>query len=438
MDVIDHPRSPSPNEMEIIEHRMDEIDHLRSPSPIDMEIVETNDIDDHPKLQRIWEVTKIGSFDADSWNTIFKKLSDSDLANVAIVCKDFQKMASNIMANRYKGHKRFCMSFANIEWKPIICRFGNVITNIEVCGAANTEILQKDFSYFCNFLCETLTKLSYYRITAKQLKNVVIQKQFQQLEQITFVSCNFNSDCRLVTHMYHWYPNLKSLCFSQCYLGRSKFLEREPSLPLVENIHFHFYGGKNIDFFLIFMVKNRQLKHIDLNLPSFPLAEIMSRLPIVNELLTNLESLALSCSSLKHLPTFRKNFDNVKRLGFDLKYLGTYKNEILRIINYFPMLEDLKIVHISQNLMTNDDLIDLLSQSSCTLKHVIFVSRGSEIALQFSYDLHRNVCKATSNRSDICIELEFDSPFNTQSYVITKESIKENENFIVIGGGNRN
>lgn len=117
-----------------------------------------------------------------------------------------------------------------------------------------------------------------------------------------------------------------------------------------------------------------------------------------------------------------------------MKASGTYKNELLKIISYFPILEVLKVLQISQNLMTNDDLIDLLTQSSCTLKKLMFVSRGAEKELKFGYDLRRRVCEATSNRSEINIEFEFDTPFNTKHFFITKESITEDRRLIVLRG----
>lgn len=408
-------------------------------SPVAM-LNENMDADDQVKMQRIWEVTKIGSFDADSWIIILNNLSDEDLANVAVVCKDFQMMAQNIMKNRYSKNNvvDFCMTFANTKWKPIICRFRNVIPAIRVFGttshgvnASCPEISQQDFSLFEHFVSDTLKRFYFNRTHAKQLKNVVMKKKFHQLELLMFYDCNLSQESRLLSHMYHWYPNLKSLKFANCKMGRSRFLEREQSLPLVEDVKFHFNGALTVDFFLI---KNPQLKCLELNLPYIPVEAYMSHLPMVNELLPNLESMLLICENLKFLPHFRKNFDNVKSLKFLLKDMGTYKDELLKIVSYFPKIEELMVLHMSQNLMTNDDLIDLLTQSSSTLKNFCFVTRSTDRQLKFGYDLHRRFCDATSNRSDILIEFEFGkfSFENERWFQITKEGIKENGKFIVV------
>lgn len=404
------------------------MDSPQSPSLNKMQLDDTED----QQMQNIWELCKIGSFDMDSWNKVFENLSDEELANVALVCKDFQTMAKDIIAHRYKDES-FCVSFAENGWKPVICRFSDVISDDVTIAGRERTITQEEFSYFERFISGTVRKLTFHGIDTKQWKDIVIRRKFEKLELLAFVMCDLSVQCRLFMHLNYWYPIMKSLKFSHCIIGKNKFLEQS-SLPLVEDASFHGMRGVNIDFFLIFIIKNRRLKSLFVDLCCFSNEMNMSALPIVNEVLPKLESMIWSCSNLTLLPTFRKTFDNVKELGFNLVASGTYKNELLKIIGNFPVLEELKILQIYQNLMTNDDFIDLLTQCS-TLKKCTFLSRRADKEMKFGYDLHRRVCEATSNRSDIEIEFEFGWLISGHThFVISKDSIKENGKIIVLRG----
>lgn len=174
---------------------------------------------------------------------------------------------------------------------------------------------------------------------------------------------------------------------------------------------------------LIFVVKNRQLKNLRFDASSFSLEYNMSCLFIINEIFTNLQSMLWSCRNLSLLPNFRRNFDDMKVLNFDLKCSGTYKNELLKIICYFPQLEELNVLNCSQNLMTIDDLIDLLIEASSTLKKLLIESIGpnNDWNNEFSRSLHTTICDATSIRSDIIIELVFHKYVRKQTFAISKK-----------------
>lgn len=393
-----------------------------------------DDTEDHPKMQRIWELCRIGSFDMDSWNKIFANLSDQDLANVALVCKDFQTMAQDIVEQRYKTLP-FEFSFNESGWKPVICRFRNVISAVTVYGPSADgpalKIQQEDFTYFERIMSGTLKDLTFYHVSTKEWKEIVIQKKFEKLEKLAFLMCDLVAQCPIIGRLSYWYPNLKFLALTHCNIGRSRFLEQ--SLPRMEKLSLSGIRAVDINFFLIFMVKNRQLRELLVDLNHFPIESNMSCMPIANELLPNLESMFWCCTTLTLLPEFRRNFDNVKDLCFNLQSLGKYKNELLKFIEYFPMVVELKVLHIYRNLMTNDDLIDLLTQSP-TLKKLVFNSRSAEVEMKFGYDLHRRLCAATSNRSDIYVEFEFAWLTDAQKcYKMSKDWIKENGEIIVLG-----
>ncbi len=414
--------------------------------------MDTPSIHDHDantyEHMRTWELSKIGSFDADSWYKILKNLGDEDLANAAVVCKDFQNIAETVFKKRYKvddeskrnSRKEFYLSFARPGWKSVVSQFKSLITQICISGLCHSKkVQQEDFDCMTRYLSDTVKDICFVQMNTKQWRDVAVQRKFQTLEKLSFVASNVSVPCSLLHHLSHWCPNLTSLKLSSVNIGKSKFLEQ--SMPLLEDASFHniISPGQDFNFFLVFIIKNRQLKHLFADLSTFPAAPVMSCLPIVNEVLTNLETLTWAKPILSLVPTFRKNFPYLKSLT--LISLETYKNEMLSIIQYFPVLEKLELFLITKNLMSNADLIDLLTQSSYTLKKLIFSSRSENQEMKFGYDLLRSVCVATSNRNDILVEFEFgmyqfDIKLDEKYLVITKNWIKKNGKFIVLEDDN--
>lgn len=154
-----------------------------------------DDVEEHPKLLRVWELFKIGNFNVDSWNKIFENPSNEDLATVAVVCREFRTMAENIFAKRLKDGVPLNVVYAKKEWKPVICRFRNAITNVTIWGSI---VQQEDFSYFARFLSKTLKVVRFYRISTTQWLNIKFLSQFQHLEKLSF----FESVVSLVSPFY--------------------------------------------------------------------------------------------------------------------------------------------------------------------------------------------------------------------------------------------
>lgn len=66
------------------------------------------------QIQRIWELTKIGNFDEESWLNIFHHLNDLNLANVATVCKRFATLAEKVFKQRHEQNGTLC--FNESDW----------------------------------------------------------------------------------------------------------------------------------------------------------------------------------------------------------------------------------------------------------------------------------------------------------------------------------
>lgn len=391
-------------------------------------------VDNHEEIQRTWDLNKIGNFDMDSWNEIFKYLSANDLANVAVVCTSFQTMAENTIAKRLEDGLSFIIDTSDNGWKPVVCRFKNVISNVLIYGPRDhTKIMLKDFNFIEEFLCESLTSLTIERVRGNHLQDMLFKKKFLKLEKLSFGLCILTSVSKsgMFFHLKKWCPNLKHISLLQCALrSSSSFLLQ--TLPLLESASFYNLTGMTAESLIIFMTLNRRLKHFSVNLAKLSNDDKFSCLPLMNELLLDLESLNFQCDSLLHLPNFRQSFFNLKKLSFYVKGEGTYTNEVNRIVKYLPQIEEIQIILCKQNLMTNNDLIDLLEQSSRTLTKLAFTSYEVKHAMKFGYDLHRNICNVTRNRSEIFIEIEFGPPMFAKSFIITKEWIKEDRNLIVL------
>lgn len=392
-----------------------------------------NHTTDDVEMQRIWELTKIGNFNSDSWKIILSHLSDTELANVALVCKDFQLMAENIIDKRYgRGYDSdhlFTVSFGDTKWKPIICRFRKVISHVTVYVPPTTKLVrQEDFVFFQHFLCETVENIWFSDFDAKQWRGVEYFRRFERVEELSFTRSDLSSRCSLLRSLPRWYPNLKSLLFSGVIIGNNPFIEH--SLPSVERVSFNKVKSLNTNYLSVLVIKNPQLKRLSVDLTAFPMD--VTCMPIINEVLTELESLTCWCNYMSLPPTFRQNFVNLRELTFS-SYEPSYKNELLPIIGYFPVLETLIVPLVPKLLMTNDDLIEFLTHGSSTLKEIVFSCTSKCIAyieLKFGYDLHRRICQATANHSEILIE--FDFMFAGCQYSITKEWIKKNGQYSVL------
>lgn len=387
---------------------------------------------------------KIGVANMDIWNMILEKLSDFDLAHASLVCKDFQLMSEDIFKKRYDrklslhAQNVFYVMFTRMEWKPVILRFRKFITEVSILGPATAEgvISQSDFTYFEKCLSENLKSIRFYKIKSKQWNHIAMRHKFPNVENLVFQSSDLSSPAGVLSHFAHWYPNLKSLTVSQCSIGKCVFLEQR--VPSIEKAAFFTLKANKYDFFLVFIIKNRHLKHLYADLSHFEIEDNMDCLPIVNELLPDLESLNWVCQDLSKLPTFRSDFFTLKKFIFVFtreRNLANYKNELMSFIRRCPVLETLHIILINKNLMTNDDLVDLLTEHS-TLKELRFISREMEYQIKFGYDLQRRVAAATSNRSDVLVDFvfgfgNFASPQTHKRFLITKDWIKENGQYLV-------
>lgn len=404
------------------------------------EMQNEDDAVDGQKMQQPLEFDKIGNFDVDSWKKIFKHLSTWDLANVSVVCKSFQKIARHVFLQRtdqgvegQKFHKSVNFLMERNKWKTILCRFRNEIPSVFLQGPPVPKN-ERVFHFIIHFLHNTLENLAFARINANQFKNIVTRRHFSKLNSVTFTLSNLNHDCDILNKIASWGPQLKILKFSHTRIGRSKILEQ--SIPSLEELSLHGVSSITDEKLLVFIVKNRQLKRLYVQLDDVPSNVVMSCLPVVNELLINLESLGWKGDDMDLLQTnFRQNFANLKDFAFVNN--GIYTNQLMKIIKYLPVIEELRVIHSTENLMSNDHLIELFTEASSTLTKLHFSSRGWNQELKFGYHLHRRICSVTSNRSNIHIEIEFgifDFSMLTRNFVITKDWIKQNGNLIVLKG----
>lgn len=387
---------------------------------------------DNQEIQLQSEIDKIGHFNVESWRQIFKHLSVWDLANVSLVCKGFQTIARDVFAPKNK--KKFLLiKTKDFGWKTIISRFRNEITELQVEVFPGKD--ERLFQYF-TILHKTLEALTFKFVNVNQFKNILTLRKFHKLHTLSFLLSDISEDCGILNKLARWCPQLKALKFSYATVGQSNFLEQ--SVPTLEEVSFHGIQYITNEKFIIFIVKNRQLKKLYVEMHDIPSDVIMECLPIVNELLPNLESMRWDCDNMDELPSnFRHNFANLKDLSFNLCNKETYTSQLMKIVKFLPRIEDLRIIDCKENLMTNDDLLELLIGTSSTLMKLAFKARGRKQELRFGYDFHRQICSATSNRSSIFIEIEFgyylySKP--TKLFVITQDWIKENENLIVLRG----
>lgn len=375
---------------------------------------------------------ELHKFGMDNWNLILRYLGNGDLANVSTVCKDFQSIARSIFARRYKKLTYFRVEFGRKEWKLVLWRFRDLITDV-VISERGGAVRQEDFNFFEICVSESLRSMHFHLSRTMYWRNIIIHRRFPKLEFMSFDRNYLRSEFSLLHDMHHWFPNLKALDFSRCLIDAyDQLLQCKEKMSFLQRATFHFADCIDMSFCFAFMIKNPQIKHLKLSLPSYPQEAYMASIPIVNKLLPSLQSLAFGCNNLTSLPTFPREFRFLKYLTFDLLCVGTYKNELLKIMRYFPVIDGLAVTDMKENLMTNDDLIDLLTQSSRTLTKLLFTSRGCQNEMKFGYYLLRKICSITSNRSDVAIGFQFCVPKNKKSFIITKEWIKENGEYMVI------
>lgn len=383
-----------------------------------------NDLNNHPnKRQNNVESLKIGAFDIDTWSKCFAYLDDKNLATVAYVCQTFKVLAEELFHKRRKGELRIQMNV--IGWKPIVCRFQNIISSLYLTGPT-IPYSERVLEFFAQFLTKSLKEITFGCIHMNQFKNIKFRRKFLKLESLSFVVCQLN-ELQTITQLSLWCPNLKSLTLSACTIRNSTIFEQ--FIPSLEDVTlFDIFDDVTNEKLVNFFTLNRQLKRIAVDLPYQITSESLS---IVNEKLINLEKMKWRCDDFDLLPNFQQQFINLKELSFLMDFSGTYKNQLLAIVKNLPQIELIQVVNCRENTMTNCDLVELVTACT-TLKKLEIFSTSLKRQLEFSYDLHRKICRATSNRPNINISLYFQSPFPTKRFVITKKWIKEDGRLIIL------
>lgn len=375
------------------------------------------------KRHKIHEVHKIGEFDIESWKTCFTYLDDKSLANVAYVNRTFKTLAEELFHKRHKGELRIQMNVTG--WKPIVCRFKDTISSLYLTGPT-IRYSERVLDFFAQFLTKSLKEITFGCIHMNQFKNIKFRRKFLKLESLSFVVCQLN-ELQTITQLRLWCPNLKSLTLSACTIRNSTIFEQ--FIPSLEDVTlFDIFDDVTNEKLVNFFTLNRQLKRIAVDLPYQITCESLS---IVNEKLMNLEKMKWRCDDFDRLPNFQQQFNNLKELSFLMDFSGTYKNQLMTIVKNLPQIELIQVVNCRENKMTNRDLVEFVTECR-TLKTLEIFSTSLKRQLEFSYDLHRKICRATTNRSSINISLYFQSPFPTKRFVITKKWIKEDGRLIIL------
>lgn len=416
-----------------------------------------NDLDDH-QIQRTWDLNKIGNFDEESWTQIFQHLNILSLANVTTVCKQFQTLAQNVFKKMisseitsYGGEYQININTERMGWKLVVCRFRNCITGINFSQDweenANSRHSEDVLRFMDEFMSESSLKSVTFMIDPKQFRNFNFRRIFRNLEELILFYVNSVSERTVMTTLNRWCPNLKSLIITNGQIRGSHFFLQ--SLSSLESLKFNNVTlAVSTECITDFFLANNQLKKLAIeNVKT--LDANMSWLTVVNEQLPNLEAMTFATNTLDSLPEFRHNFANLKSLSFlmarqrDWTCWGTVTNQLLKIINYLPKIESLRVVNCSENLMTNDNLIELIGQSSATLKSLDIMGMKYERELKFGYDLHRQIY-GTAVRSALCMTFQFGDAFVSFrnwmemkesvmiTFNITKDGIWENGKLIVV------
>lgn len=386
---------------------------------------QNDDIANGPNKRRNgYEILKIGEFNIESWKSCFAYLDDKTLANVASVCKTFKILAEDLFHKRHKGELRIQMNV--MGWKPIVCRFKNIISCLYLTGPTLPYSCERVLDFFEKFLTKSLKEITFGCIHMNQFKNMKFRRKFLKLQSLSFVVCQLN-ELQTITQLSAWCPNLKSLTLSACTIRNSTIFEQ--FIPSLEDVTlFDIFDDVTNEKLVKFFTLNRQLKQIAVDLPYTITFESLST---VNEKLFNLEKMKWRCDDLDLLPNFQQKFVNLKELSFLMDFSGTYKNQLLTIVENLPQIELIQVINCKENAMTNCDLVELITACK-TLKKLEVFSTSLKRQLEFSYDFHREICRATSNRSNINISLYFQSPFPTKRFVITKKWIKEDGRLIIL------
>lgn len=421
-----------------------------------------NDLDDH-QIQRTWDLNKIGNFDEESWTQIFQHLTQLDLANVATVCKQFRTLAENVFKKNairtIPHYARDCHNAGECQihietermgWKLLICRFRNCITRIDFSQdfqENRTNRHSEDVLRFMDeFMSESLKSVT-FMIDPKQFRNFNFRRIFRNLEELVLFYVNSVDERTVMTTLNRWCPNLKSLIITNSLIrGPHFFLQSLSSLKKIKfnNVTFAVNTECIVDFFSA----NNQLKEVAIeNVKT--LDKDMSWLTVLNEQLTGLVVVTWATYTLDSLPAFRQNFANLRSLSFlmarqsDWTCWGVLTNQLLKIINYLPVIELLRVINCSENLMTNNDLVELIGQSSATLETLEITGKKYERELKFGYDLHRQIY-GTASRSALCMNFEFGDAFLAHrnwmegkeseaiAFKVTKDGIWENGKLIVV------
>lgn len=391
-----------------------------------------------------YEFPIIGNFDEDSWLKIFHRLDCATLATVATVCKTFQNLAEKAFKKKVFTNGEYAMEIevGEIGWKPVICRFRNVLTSIEFYGGSSTGVLW----FIDEFISKSSVKRLKLWINPKEFEKFQFRNSFNNLETLTLCQVD-ELDYQYQYGIKHpivvldsWCPGLKSLTLTICKIQNEDFFFQ--SLPSLVELRFTSPMYIDYNHFWRFLSENNQLKALYFEEPAIHPEE--NWLGMINELLGNLETLSYYVTNtLDDLPQFRNDFINLKSLTF---IMGSCNNcngiisadRLLEFTKKLPSIEVLSINNCLQNSISNDQLIQLIDQGPLTLKQLNICSYKVSRVLKFGYDLHRQIYgMETRNRADICCTFTFGNGYgidanNATTFKITKDGIWENDKIIVL------
>lgn len=378
----------------------------------------------HPnKSPKVPEVLEIGEINVDSWRNCFQYLDDENLATMAYVCNTFKVLAEELFHKRHKGELKITLCLDG--WKPKVCRFKNVISRLYLLGIP-APYSDRALDFCAQFLIQSLEEITIGMLRMNELKKISFPCKFLKLEALSFVCVHLN-EIETLSNLIMSCPNLKSLTLSACTLINTKIFEQ--FIPKLEDVTlFELFDDVSNEKLVNFFTSHSQLKRIAVDLPH---RISYGSLTLANEKLTNLEKIKWRCDDFDLLPNFQQQFVNLKELTFLMDISGTCQNQLLRIAKDLPQIELLQVVNCKENTMTNVDLVEMIT-ACATLKTFGIYSTSLKRKFQFTYDFHRKICRATSNRSTIDILLYFQCPYPTKRFVITKKWIKEDGRLIIL------
>lgn len=380
------------------------------------------------KRQKLFNLTKIGEIEVGTWKKIFTYFNDMDLANAVNVCKSFQQLGEELFDKRHQG--RFIIIMNEIGFKRIVCSFKNVITSVHMTGPT-VPYSERILDFLGKVLNKSLRKLRFGSLHKDHFEHINFRRKFLKLERLGFIHCTLDKSER-ITQFTQWCPNLKSLTLSACTIQNSTLFEE--IIPSLRHITlFNLFGDVNDVQLADFFITNSRLNNVCIDLP-YSLSS--QSLQVINQQSMNLEKMLWKCHDLDpFISTFQKDLPNLKELSIMMDFSVHYKNQLLQILKYLPNIEVIKVLNCRRNIMSNDDLLEFVSQCKTLIKFVIIsVTVGHE--MQFNYDLHRKFIQSTSDRPNIEIVFDFGFPVHSKTFTITNKWIKENNSLLVLAPRN--